>query len=266
KSRGETELSYSSDSTIPSSGEENWEDDSEDEVNQSTTSSHAYKKDETGPGSSRRHDGDSLDSTANISVLTETGFAEASSFHDRYMPRNSFLNAERKVPTGQELGSSTRSGSALTESKRENHELVADLSNRERLILRKQALKMKKRPPFAVGRSNVVTGLAKTLKTHFQRNPLAIVNVKGRAKGTSVQEVIAKLKEETGALLVSQEPSKVILYRGWGAEEEMKSFYPNSNVKNSINLTTSSQRSLVNDPPFVSPALIEAIRLECGLE
>lgn len=269
KSRGETELSYSSDSTVPSSGEENWGDDSEDEVNQSTTSSHAYQEDESGSGSgsSRRHEGNSLDSTANISVLTETGFAEASSFLDRSMPRNSFLNAERKVPTGQELGSSTRSGSALTESKRENHELVADLSNRERLILRKQALKMKKRPPFAVGRSNVVTGLAKTLKTHFQRNPLAIVNVKGRAKGTSVQEVIAKLKEETGALLVSQEPSKVILYRGWGAEEEMKSFYPNSNVKNSINLTTtSSQRSLVNDPPPVSPALIEAIRLECGLE
>ncbi|XP_056841945.1 CRM-domain containing factor CFM2, chloroplastic-like [Raphanus sativus] len=265
KSKGETEFGYSSDSTVPSSSEESWEDDSEDEVNQSTTSSHAYQKDENGPGSSRRHEG----GTANISVLTEPGFAEASSFHDRSIPRNSFLNAERNVPTGQELGSSTRSGSeisALTESKRENHGSVADLSNRERLILRKQALKMKKRPPFAVGRSNVVTGLAKTLKTHFQRNPLAIVNVKGRAKGTSVQEVIAKLKEETGALLVSQEPSKVILYRGWGAEEEMKSFYPNSNVKNSINLTSSSQRRLVSDPPPVSPALIEAIRLECGLE
>ncbi|KAF8092333.1 hypothetical protein N665_0417s0030 [Sinapis alba] len=260
ESSGEIELGYSCDSTVPSSGEESWEGDSEDEVNQSTTSSHAYQEDESGSDSSRRHEGNILDSTANISVLTETGFAEASSFHDRSMPRNSFLNTERKVPTGQELGSS-----ALTESKRENHGLVADLSNRERLILRKQALKMKKRPPFAVGRSNVVTGLAKTLKAHFQRNPLAIVNVKGRAKGTSVQEVIAKLKEETGALLVSQEPSKVILYRGWGAEEEMKSFYPNSNVKNSINLTTSSQRRLVNDPPPVSPALIEAIRLECGL-
>lgn len=32
---------------------------------------------------------------------------------------------------------------------------------------------------------------------HFQRNPLAIVNVKGRAKGTSVQEVIAKLKVDS---------------------------------------------------------------------
>lgn len=63
---------------------------------------------------------------------------------------------------------------------------------------------------------------------------------------------------------MSQEPSKVILYRGWGAEEEMKSFYPNSNVKNTINLR-SSQR-FVNDPPPVSPALIEAIKFECGLQ
>lgn len=73
------------------------------------------------------------------------------------------------------------------------------------------------------------------------------------------------LQEETGALLVSQEPSKVILYRGWGAEEEMKSFYPNNNVKNSIKLT-SSNKSFVDDPPPVSCALIEAIRLECGLQ
>ncbi|ESQ49948.1 hypothetical protein EUTSA_v10019986mg [Eutrema salsugineum] len=247
------ELGNSSDPRVLSSGEESCEDDS----------SHEDREDESGSGSSQRH-GNSLDSTA---VLGETGSAEASSFHDRSMPRNSFLNAERKVPTGQELGFSTGSGSrisALTESKSEKDGLVADLSNRERLILRKQALKMKKRPPFAVGRSNVVTGLAKTLKIHFERNPLAIVNVKGRAKGTSVQEVIAKLKEETGALLVSQEPSKVILYRGWGAEEEMKSFYPNNNVKNSINLTSHSKR-FVKDPPPVSPALIQAIKLECGL-
>lgn len=59
--------------------------DSEDEVNQSTTSSHAYQEDESGSDSSRRHEGNILDSTANISVLTETGFAEASSFHDRSM-------------------------------------------------------------------------------------------------------------------------------------------------------------------------------------
>ncbi|KFK37597.1 hypothetical protein AALP_AA3G003800 [Arabis alpina] len=264
KSREEFEHGSSSDSSILSSGEENWEDDSEDEESQYTTSSQAYEEDESGSGSSQRDEGNSLDSTANIPVLAETSFAEASSFPDRSMPRNSFVNAERKVPTGQGLRSSTRSGSQISPLReKENDGLVTDLSNRERLILRKQALKMKKRPPFAVGRSNVVTGLAKTLKMHFQRNPLAIVNVKGRANGTSVQEVVAKLKEETGALLVSQEPSKVILYRGWGAEEEMKSFYPNKNVKNSINLT-SSQR-FVADPPAVSPALIEAIKLECGL-
>lgn len=261
KAREKIELGYSSDLSVPSSGEENWEDDSEGEVDPLTTSSQEYQEDESESASSQRHEGNSLDSTANLSVFAETGSANASSFHDRSLPHNSFLNANRKLP-----GSSTGSGSqisALRERKSENDGLVTDLSNRERLILRKQALKMKKRPPFAVGRSNVVTGLARTLKMHFQKNPLAIVNVKGRANGTSVQEVIAKLKEETGALLVSQEPSKVILYRGWGAEEEMKSFYPNNNVKSSINLP--STRSFVDDPPHVSPALIEAIRLECGL-
>ncbi|CAH2055359.1 unnamed protein product [Thlaspi arvense] len=179
------ELGCSSDSTVPSSDVENWEDDSKDEVNRYTTSS---LEDETGSGS------------GSGSVVAETRFAKASSFHDRSMPRNSVLNAERKVPSGKEVGSSTGSGSrnsGLTESRSENDGVVTDLSNRERLILRKQALKMKKRPPFAVGRSNVVTGIARTLKMHFQRNPLAIVNVKGRAKGTSVQEVIAKLKVDT---------------------------------------------------------------------
>ncbi|CAN8269802.1 unnamed protein product [Cochlearia groenlandica] len=252
KSREEIVLCYSSDSSVPSSGEENWEDDTEDEVEPCIMSGHENLEDETGLGSSQGHEDNSLDS----------------SFHDRSMQHNSFLNAERKVPTGEEMGSSTGSGSGISdlkESKSENDGLITELSNRERLILRKQALMMKKRPPFAVGRSNVVTGLAKTLKMHFQRNPLAIVNVKGRAKGTSVQEVISKLKEETGAVLVSQEPSKVILYRGWGVEEEMRSFYPNSNVKNSINLTSSSKR-LVTDPPPASPALIEAIKLECGLQ
>ncbi|KAK2971209.1 hypothetical protein RJ640_029887, partial [Escallonia rubra] len=97
---------------------------------------------------------------------------------------------------------------------------AARLSNRERLLLRKQALQMKKRPVLAIGRSNIVSGVAKAIKAHFQKHPLAIVNVKGRAKGTSVQEVVSKLEEATGAVLISQEPSKVILYRGWGAREE----------------------------------------------
>lgn len=44
------------------------------------------------------------------------------------------------------------------------------------------------------GKSNIVTGLAKAIKAHFQKHPLAIVNVKGRAKGTSIQEVVSKLE------------------------------------------------------------------------
>ncbi|KAL0332002.1 UNVERIFIED_CONTAM: CRM-domain containing factor CFM2, chloroplastic [Sesamum calycinum] len=94
------------------------------------------------------------------------------------------------------------------------------LSNRERLLLRKQALKMKKLPVLAVGKSNVVTGVAKAIKAHFEKHPLAIVNIKGRAKGTSIREVIYNLEQATGAVLVSQEPSKVILYRGWGSGVE----------------------------------------------
>lgn len=45
-----------------------------------------------------------------------------------------------------------------------------------------------------LGKRNIVTGVAKTIKEHFRKHPLAIVNVKGRAKGTSVQEVVAKLQ------------------------------------------------------------------------
>ncbi|KAF7819636.1 CRM-domain containing factor CFM2, chloroplastic [Senna tora] len=128
------------------------------------------------------------------------------------------------------------------------------LSNKERLLLRRQALKMKKRPVLAVGKSNIVTGLAKAIKAHFEKHPLAIVNVKGRAKGTSVQEVVFKLEQATGAVLVSQEPSKVILYRGWGAEEK-----PEMNVNNKMGKETRTK-------PTVSPQLLEAIRIECGLK
>ncbi|XP_038718440.1 CRM-domain containing factor CFM2, chloroplastic isoform X2 [Tripterygium wilfordii] len=135
------------------------------------------------------------------------------------------------------------------------------LSNRERLILRKQALKMKKRPPFAVGRSNIVTGVAKAIKFHFQRNPLAIVNIKGRAKGTSVQEVVFKLEKATGGVLVSQEPSKVIIYRGWGADDVSE------HKKKDVN---DVWRPLVNRKhgirPAISSELLAAIRLECGLQ
>ncbi|KAJ0043924.1 hypothetical protein Pint_19409 [Pistacia integerrima] len=137
---------------------------------------------------------------------------------------------------------------------------VVNLSNRDRLLLRKQALKMKKRPVLAVGKSNIVTGVAKTIKEHFRRHPLAIVNVKGRAKGTSVQEVVAKLQEATGAVLVSQEPSKVILYRGWGAEDE-SGYRSKKNARDKPSIGRK-----VDLRPAVSPELLAAIRLECGLQ
>ncbi|KAI4351508.1 hypothetical protein L6164_005874 [Bauhinia variegata] len=129
------------------------------------------------------------------------------------------------------------------------------LSNRERLLLRKEALKMRKRPVLAVGKSNIVTGVAKTIKTHFKKYPLAIVNIKGRAKGTSVQEVVFKLEQATGGVLVSHEPSKVILYRGWGA-----------GAKPSNEMNSSKMHKEGKTEPSVSPELLEAIRTECGLQ
>lgn len=131
---------------------------------------------------------------------------------------------------------------------------AARLSNRDRLLLRKQALKMKKRPVLAVGRSNTISGVAKTIITHFQKHPLAIVNVKGRAKGTSVQEVVFKLEQATGAVLVSQEPSKVILYRGWGGNVESGNSVMNKHEQTRISAG------------IISPELMSAIRVECGLQ
>ncbi|KAG8635126.1 CRM-domain containing factor CFM2, chloroplastic isoform X2 [Manihot esculenta] len=139
---------------------------------------------------------------------------------------------------------------------------VIHLSNRDRLMLRKQALKMKKRPVLAVGRSNIVTGVAKVIKAHFEKYPLAIVNVKGRAKGTSVQEVVFQLEQATGGVLVSQEPSKIILYRGWGAFDEPG----HKGKKNARDVGNESAGRKGRSRHAVSPELIEAIRLECGLQ
>ncbi|XP_062106773.1 CRM-domain containing factor CFM2, chloroplastic [Humulus lupulus] len=135
---------------------------------------------------------------------------------------------------------------------------TVQLSNRERLLLRKQALKMKKRPVIAVGKSNIVTGVVKTIKAHFQKHPLAIVNVKGRAKGTSVQEVIIMLEQATGAVLVSQEPSKIILYRGWGAGGSFD--------QSGKNRSDANARRKLGTQPGVSPELLAAIKTECGFE
>ncbi|KAF3796592.1 CRM-domain containing factor [Nymphaea thermarum] len=137
---------------------------------------------------------------------------------------------------------------------------AAPLSNKERLVLRRQALLMKKRPVLAIvglksGRNNVITGVANAILTHFKKKPLAIVNVKGRAKGTSIRELVFKLEQATGAVLVSQEPNKVILYRGWGANEEK----PGSR---SIN---SKAAKNAGNGGAVSPEVMAAIRFECGL-
>lgn len=134
--------------------------------------------------------------------------------------------------------------------------IAAPLSNKERLILRKQALKMKNRPMLSVGRNNVVGGVAKTIKTHFRKHPLAIVNIKGIAKGTSVQEVISELERATGAVLISREPSKVILYRGWEKRKEPGSVKDENGV---LKTTTSLDENL-------PPELVTAIKIECGLQ
>ncbi|XP_043723292.1 CRM-domain containing factor CFM2, chloroplastic [Telopea speciosissima] len=134
---------------------------------------------------------------------------------------------------------------------------AAPLSNKDRLLLRKQALKMKRRPVLAVGRNNVVTGVAKAIRTHFRKNRLAIVNIKSRAKGTSIQEVVFMLEQATGAVLVSQEPSKVILYRGWDDGEE-----PGGDKRSSSTTSPCKERTT----EVVPPQLMAAIRLECGLQ
>ncbi|KAK1297410.1 hypothetical protein QJS10_CPB15g01781 [Acorus calamus] len=134
---------------------------------------------------------------------------------------------------------------------------VPPLSNRERLMLRKQALKMRKRPVLAVGRSNIVAGVGKTIKTHFKKYPLAIVNIKGRAKGTSVQELIFELEQATGAILVSREPNKVILYRGYGGGEG-----PSVNKAKGDQMKSSRWGHSIT---AASSELMAAIRLECGI-
>lgn len=141
---------------------------------------------------------------------------------------------------------------------------AARLSNKERLLLRKKALGVKRRPVLAVGKNNIVSGVAKTIKTHFQKHPLAIVNIKGRAKGTSIQEVVLELERATGAVLVSQEPSKVILHRGWGAGDEPG---PGQSIENKTIKSGNTPRGQDEKlKTVISPELISAIKLECGLE
>ncbi|XP_073138115.1 CRM-domain containing factor CFM2, chloroplastic [Henckelia pumila] len=140
---------------------------------------------------------------------------------------------------------------------------ATQLSNKERLILRKQALRMKNRPVLAVGKRNIMSGIAKTINAHFKKHSLAIVSIKGRANGTSIREVIHSLEQATGSVLVSQEPSKVILYKRRGSEEEPIQNGENTKVDSKIYGVDAERKGRGR---LVSPELMSAIRMECGLK
>lgn len=191
-----------------------------------------------------------FDSTCNesepmISSLSDDSSEDGTSENDIMKHANKSDN-KRSVPSlckAAENNSHTAPGRARP------------LTNKERLLLRKQALKMRRRPVLAVGRTNVVTGVAKAIRDHFKKHPLAIVNVKGRAKGTSVQEVVFQLEQATGSVLVSQEPSKIILYRGWGGGVETGRVDGDKGIDKEAGVPSLA----------VSPELVAAMRLECGL-
>ncbi|CAH9099635.1 unnamed protein product [Cuscuta epithymum] len=180
----------------------------------------------------------------------------SSSFHDR---------AEKRLDFDMKSAASFAVNSLKTKvehglEEKESQEVpfrASPLSNRERLILRKQALTTTKRPVLAVGKGDISTGVAKVIKTHFKKHPLAVVNVKGRAIGTSVREVASELEQATGAILVCHETNKVILYRGWGAAG-----IEATRTTGSGNATREQQKVQM----AVSPELISAIRAECGLQ
>ena len=70
------------------------------------------------------------------------------------------------------------------------------------------------------------------------------------------------LKQATGGVLVSQEPSKVILYRGWGAFDEPGK----KGKKNAQNIGKTSVGKEERSRVAGSRELMAAIRLECGLQ
>ncbi|KAJ9135254.1 hypothetical protein P3X46_032462 [Hevea brasiliensis] len=263
--RMESAMYVNSDSVVPSHFKENLETADKLEANASEIS-----KNEPQPSSESVSEDthESLLATINDGAINSTSSSNNILSEERgFFP---LVNAEHYVPENEVMGSTEESTtSELEESVSISMEKGGDmpskgvrLSNRDRLMLRKQALKMKKRPVLAVGRSNIVTGVAKAIKTHFKKYPLAIVNVKGRAKGTSVQEVVFQLEQATGGVLVSQEPSKVILYRGWGAFDEPG----HKGFKNARNVGITSVGREGRSQRTVPPELVAAIRLECGLQ
>ncbi|XP_024525151.1 CRM-domain containing factor CFM2, chloroplastic [Selaginella moellendorffii] len=89
------------------------------------------------------------------------------------------------------------------------------LSNRERLILRKRALLMGKPSHFHIGKCNLVGGLITSIRIFLKKRALVKIGMKGRALGTSVQELVKLIEDGTGAAFVCQEKHKLIFYRGW---------------------------------------------------
>ncbi|CAM6017221.1 unnamed protein product [Sphagnum balticum] len=89
------------------------------------------------------------------------------------------------------------------------------LTRKERNILKKQAATFKKAAHFNIGAKNVDEALGKSIRLFFQNHAIVKLGVKGRAKGTSVADIVQQLEDATGGILVSSTSSKLIFYRGW---------------------------------------------------
>lgn len=80
----------------------------------------------------------------------------------------------------------------------------------------------------------------------------------------SIDLALYFLQRATGAVLVSQEPSKIILHRGWGAGDKHRPGQSMENKTIESGSTPTGQENKVKT--VISPELITAIKLECGLE
>lgn len=74
------------------------------------------------------------------------------------------------------------------------------------------------------------------------------------------------LQRATGGVLVSREPSKIILHRGRGSGDEPEPG-PGQNMENKTIESGNTQIGRdIKVKTIISPELISAIKLECGLE
>ncbi|KAG0479978.1 hypothetical protein HPP92_010836 [Vanilla planifolia] len=113
---------------------------------------------------------------------SEEGWAENEQ-HDKALDATMYSNCCVSAGVSSNSFSAERQSIFCSSSleKKPDHESVvgapfrpAPLSNKERLLLRKQALRMSKRPVLSVGKSNILSGVAKTIKTHFRKHPLPL--------------------------------------------------------------------------------------------